>query len=113
MIVLQTDNGHVDVDTLAGMATLAVHQHQAGVCYLLGTALLDPGMVLALATELTHASVPPAPVVVRRVRVRKVHGRWRVTCPECFGESLLHTHPMALKSAELHLLIEHASERAA
>lgn len=112
-MILQTQQGHVDVETLAGSATLAVHQHDGAYCVLVGIAVLDPAMVLALATELTRASVPPAPVRPRRVHVFREGDAWSVECPDCPPPFRSETWFGAMWMAHDHLTQWHSKERAA
>ena len=105
---------HLIVDTLAGSATVSVHVLRPTSCVLVGQMTLDPDQVLELATVLVDASVPPPPVVERRVLVRRSRTRecWVVQCPECFSVPGTWTdQPSALAAAWIHLDVEHADER--
>lgn len=105
---------HIVVGTLAGSATLSIHKDTGAYCVPVFTALLDPADVLALATKLTAASVPPPPVLKRRVYIRRCGtNRWMVQCPECFPlPGAYQDHPSALADAYRHIAAEHASELA-
>lgn len=108
--------GHVVVTTLAGNASLTVHQHAGPFCLPVLSMVLDPADVLRLADELTRASVPEPPVVRRRLQVRQnPRSRlWGIDCPECLPlPGLWIDQTSALAAANQHLADEHASERRA
>jgi hypothetical protein len=107
-------DGHLVVTTLAGNATVTVHRHLGPFCIPLLSMVLDPADVLRLADELTQASVPPPPVVKRRIKVRLIDkplGTWGFDCPECFGTAGSWMDQQgALAAAYRHISREHASE---
>lgn len=98
-----------------GHLVVTVHLRTPFGCEPIVTAVLDPDDVLDLATTLTAASVPPPPVVRRRVRVERTRlaGTWKVRCPECFPlPGAYFNHSSAIAGAYRHLATEHATEMA-
>lgn len=112
-VKISSEDAHAALDTIGGTATLTVHKHLGPYCLQVASFVLDPDQVLELATELTRASVPPPPVVRRRLRVEREGAGWVVKCPECLplGGTYINQES-ALTGAERHLRNEHASEMA-